>query len=498
MPKIKNSKADSRSSVSKPKRSPARGRPACIILAGGLGTRMKSEAPKVLHPVCGRPMIAYALDAALALKPGVTVIVTGAGTHERIEGALAGYKDKAKTKILFALQRKPLGTGHALLTAVKALPGGFKDSIVVLNGDFPLIRPATLKHFLQLHMKGKNGLSLGSFLAEEPGSYGRILRGPDRMPLRIIEKTDLLPGDEAFKIKEVNSGLYALGPEATALLPRIRRNPRKKEYYLTDILALARQAGLKCEAYRIAGEEEFAGVNDSGELGAAEAAMRRRTVAALAAKGARFLAPETAFVEPGVKVGPGAIIHPNVHLQGATMVGKGCVIYPNARIIDSVVREGAVILDSSVIEGSEVGKNAQVGPFAHLRPGARISPSAKIGNFVEIKNSTIGKGTKAMHLSYIGDALVGRSVNIGAGTITCNYDGKRKMRTVIEDGSFIGSDSQLVAPVTVKRGAYVAAGTTVTNDVPGGSLAISRVRQKNLKGYVRKKKRFSSDQKKVD
>ncbi|MDA8387341.1 MAG: bifunctional UDP-N-acetylglucosamine diphosphorylase/glucosamine-1-phosphate N-acetyltransferase GlmU [Nitrospiraceae bacterium] len=456
-----------------------------MVLAGGLGTRMKSGTPKVLHPVCGRPMIAYALEAALALKPAVTVIVTGAGTHERIESALAPYKGKAK--ILFAIQEKPLGTGHALLTAVKELGTGFGGSVIVLNGDFPLIRPATLKKLFRLHAKDKNALSLGSFLTDAPGSYGRVRRDLDGAPVRIVEKTDLSAGDE--EIKEVNSGLYALEPEALKLLGRIKRNPRKNEYYITDILALARRAGLRAGAYAIATGEEFAGVNDLRELGVAEAVMRGRLIAAHSEKGARFLAPETAFVDYGVKVAPGAVVHPNVHLQGATTVGKGCIIYPNARIIDSVIKEGAVILDSSLIESSEVGKNAQVGPFAHLRPGSRINPFAKIGNFVEIKNSTIGKGTKAMHLSYIGDARVGRSVNIGAGTITCNYDGARKMRTVIEDGCFIGSDSQLVAPVTVKKGSYVAAGTTVTNDVPGGSLAISRVRQKNVKGYVRKKRK---------
>ncbi len=202
----------------------------------------------------------------------------------------------------------------------------------------------------------------------------------------------------------------------------------------------------------------------------------------------RFIAPETVFIDSGVKISPGALIYPNVHLQGVTAVGKGCIIYPNVRIIDSVIREGAVILDSSLIENSEVGEKAQVGPFSHLRPGARIKSSAKIGNFVEIKNSTIGEGAKAMHLSYIGDASVGSSVNIGAGTITCNYDGVSKHRTVIGDGVFIGSDSQLVAPVAVKKGAYVAAGTTVTEDVPAGSLAISRVRQKNVMGYVGKRK----------
>ncbi len=447
---------------------------------------MKSALPKVLHAVCGRPMIAYALEAAMALKPQRTVIVTGRQTHEQIKDALAPYADRAKTEISFALQVKPLGTGHALLAAVKELGDDFSGSIVVLNGDFPLIKPATLKRLLLLHGKNRNSISLGSFMTEDPGSYGRVLRDPGGMPARIIEKTDLAAGDE--EIKEVNSGLYVLEPEALKLVGDIRLNPRKKEYYLTDILALARREGLRAGAYRVASEEEFAGVNDLRELGLAEAVIRRRIVCGLSEKGVRFIAPETVFIDSGVKISPGALIHPNVHLQGVTAVGKECIIYPNVRIIDSVIREGAVILDSSLIENSEVGEKAQVGPFSHLRPGARIKPSAKIGNFVEIKNSTIGEGAKAMHLSYIGDASVGSSVNIGAGTITCNYDGVSKHRTVIGDGVFIGSDSQLVAPVAVKKGAYVAAGTTVTEDVPAGSLAISRVRQKNVMGYAGKRK----------
>ncbi len=466
---------------------PARAK-ACVILAGGLGTRMKSSLPKILHPICGRPMMAYALEAALALKPRMTVIVTGAGTHGQIENALASYEDRAG--IRYALQAKPLGTGHALLTAAKELGDDFSGSVVVLNGDFPLIRPETLRRLLHLHRKNKNALSLGSFMTDDPASYGRVFRDPSGMPARIIEKTDLAAEDE--EIKEVNSGLYVLEPEAVRLLGRIKRNPRKKEYYLTDILALARREGLRAGAYPIASEEEFAGVNDLLELGLAEAAIRRRIIRGLSKNGVRFIAPETVYIDAGVKIAPGALIYPNVYLQGGTTVGKGCIIYPNVRIIDGIVREGAAVLDSSLIENSEVGEKAQVGPFAHLRPGARIRPSAKIGNFVEIKNSTIGKGTKAMHLSYIGDASVGRSVNIGAGTITCNYDGIRKNRTVIGDGVFIGSDSQLVAPVNVKKGSFVAAGTTVTSDVPAGSLAISRVRQKNVKGYVGKKKALAA------
>ena len=464
---------------------------AAVILAGGLGTRMKSALPKVLHPVCGKPMISYPLFAALLLKPERTVIVTGQASHEQIIHALSSYKDA----LSFALQEKPLGTGHALLTAMEAL-GAFPGSIIVLNGDFPLITAGTVKKLLQLHRQNKNAVSLGSFIAEDPGPYGRIVRDGSGVPVRIVEKSDLSSAEK--DIKEVNSGLYIFEPEAVALLANIERNRAKKEYYLTDILALSRLAGLRTGAYPVAPGQEFAGVNNYRELHFAEARMRRRIISGLSEQGVRFLAPDTVFIDSDVTCAPGALIYPNVHLQGRTSVGKGCIIYPNVRIIDSAVREEASVLDSSVIENSEIGKHAQVGPFAHLRPGSLVKTSAKVGNFVEIKNSTIGEGTKAMHLSYIGDSSVGKSVNIGAGTITCNYDGVNKHRTVIEDGVFIGSDSQLVAPVSVKKGSFVGAGSTITKDVPRGSLAISRAEQKNIEGWAKRRELAPKKQKKTE
>ena len=468
---------------------------ACVILAGGLGTRMKSALPKVLHTVCGKPMISYPLLAALGLRPQKIIIVTGVSSHADITRALSSYGENRKSQKIqkiemsFALQKNPLGTGHALLTAMEKLKG-FHGSVVVLNGDFPLITPGTVRKLLGLHKRHGNSVTLGSFIAEDPGPYGRIVRDAAGLPERIVEKTDLTPSEE--HIMEVNSGLYVFEPEAVALLGNIEKNRSKKEYYLTDILALARLAGLKTGAYPIAPEQEFAGVNNYGELHLAETVMRRRIVSGFSESGVRFLAPDTVFMDADVSCAPGAMIYPNVHLQGRTSIGKGCIIYPNVRIIDSVIREGALVLDSSVIESSDVGKNAQVGPFAHLRPGSSIEHSAKIGNFVEIKNSTIGEGTKAMHLSYIGDSSVGSSVNIGAGTITCNYDGVNKHRTVIEDGVFIGSDSQLVAPVTVKQGSFVAAGSTITRDVPEDSLAISRAQQNNVAGWSKKKRRVKT------
>jgi len=454
-------------------------KPACIILAGGLGTRMKSGPPKVLQPLLGKPMIAYPLEAALALLPEKIIIVTGAK-----DGEIKDSLKRCGEKISFAVQEKPLGTGHAFRTGFKKLRA-FKGSILVLNADSPLLTSFTLKNLLRAHKKNRNDLSLGSFIARDPGAYGRIFRNEKNEPVRIIEKTELAA--DTPEIKEVNSGIYLLEPRAALLTGKIKRNPKKGEFYLTDILELAVKSGLKAGAYCIAGEEEFAGVNNYIELEEAERILRAIMIRDLMLKGVRFIEPRSAFIHKSVKIAPGAVIYPNTHIEGNSVIGKACVIYPNSRIVDSVIKGGAVVKDSSLIENSTVEKNAQVGPFAHLRPGSIIRENARIGNFVEVKNSRIGKGTKALHLSYIGDSEVGRGVNIGAGTITCNYDGVRKHKTIIEDGVFIGSDTQLIAPVTVKKGSYVGAGSTIRKDVPRESLALSRAEQKNIEGWARKK-----------
>jgi len=454
---------------------------AFIVLAGGLGTRMKSGPPKVLQTLLGKPMIAYPLEAALALKPEKVIIVTGPN-GDPIKESLSEYGEK----VSFAVQEKPLGTGDAFRTGFKKLKA-FKGSILVLNADSPLLTSFTLKALLRAHKKNRNDLSLASFIAREPGAYGRIFRDKRNDPIKITEKADLLPNSP--EINEVNSGIYVLEPKAALLSEKIKRNPGKSEFYLTDILGIAVKRGLKAGVYALAGEEEFAGVNTYMELEEAERVLRAKMLKELMQKGVRFIEPRSAFIHKSVKIAPGAIIYPNTHIEGNSVIGKGCVIYPNTRIVDSVIMKDAVVKDSSLIENSLIEKNAQVGPFAHLRPGSVIRENARIGNFVEVKNSRIGKGTKALHLSYIGDSEVGRGVNIGAGTITCNYDGFAKHKTVIEDGVFIGSDTQLIAPVKVEKGAYVGAGSTIMKDVPKGSLALSRAEQKNIKGWARKRLR---------
>lgn len=447
-----------------------------VLLAAGAGKRMKSSAPKVLHTVLGRPMIGYVLEAASALKPKHTVIVVGKN-QKTLRDSL-----KAEGRIIYAVQERPLGTADALMKAKETLtsPAG---TTVVLNGDTPLIRPGTIKKLLSIHKSRRNSLSIASFSAEGPNSYGKILRDEKGRAVSIIEESEA--GTRQKGIAEVNSGLYAIEPDCMELLKKIRLNRKKGEYYLTDILGIAAKSGLKVGVYPMGKEEEFLGVNTPRELLMAEEAMKKRIAEGWMLKGVRLLCPGSSFIHPSVKIGPGTVIYPNVQIEGRTKIGAGCTIYPNVRIVDSVLKAGSVIKDSSLIEESTVESRAHIGPFAHIRPGSRIGESSKIGNFVEVKNSSIGKDTKAMHLSYIGDSKVGRKVNIGAGTITCNYDGLRKHITVVEDGVFIGSGSQLIAPVRIKKGAYVGAGSTITKDVPASALAVSRAEQKNIKGWKR-------------
>ncbi len=464
------------------------GRPLYFaVLAGGAGKRMKSALPKVLHPVLGAPMISYPVSSALSLKPARVVIVAGKYLNE-IKVALETHPlgKKAALPLEFAFQEKPMGTAHAVSCAINEF-GRINGSLVVLNGDFPLVRPETIKRLVSLHARQGNALSIGTFLACEPGAYGRIKRDPEGRPVRIIENSELREEDAG--INEVNSGLYVIEPAALKLLPMIKPNSKNGEYYITDLLEIVLKEGLMAGAYVAGPEEELAGVNTPSELGRAEAVLRAALVKGFASDGVRFIDPSAVFIDARVRIAPGAVIYPNVYLEGSTSIGKGCVIYPNARIVDSAIGEGSVIKDSSVVEAARVGAGARVGPFAHLRPGAVIGRGAAIGNFVEIKNSLIGQGTKAMHLAYIGDAEVGKGVNVGAGTITCNYDGMNKNKTVIGNGVFVGSDSQLVAPVKVGKGSYIAAGSTVTKDVPPGALAINRMEQKNVEGWATRREK---------
>jgi len=456
---------------------------AGVVLAAGMGTRMKSSLPKVLHNIWGAPMLQYVVDALFALKPQKTVVVVG--KHSREISRAVTYP----STVVFAQQKEAKGTGDALLTAAPALKH-FNGTVLVVNGDTPLITEDTLKKFLSLHQKMKNSVSLLSFDADDPGSYGRIIRDEKKGLVSIVENRDATASQRM--VKEVNSGVYAFEPDALALLKEIKLNALKDEYYLTDIVGIAKAKGLKAAAFLIGSEDEFTGVNTREELEKAREFMKGRIVKKWADRGVDFIDRNSLSISYQTTIGPETVVYPNVHLEGRTKIGKECTIYPNVRIKDSVIENGAVIKDSTLIEDATINRNASVGPFAHLRPGSIIGERAKIGNFVEIKKSVIGAGAKASHLSYLGDARIGKDVNIGAGTITCNYDGYKKYVTTIEDDVFIGSDTQLIAPVKVGKGAYVGAGSTITCDVPSNALALSRVEQRNIEGWALRKKSKST------
>ncbi len=450
---------------------------AVVVLAAGLGTRMNSSLPKVLHKIHGSPMLQYILKSLYKLKPEKIVVVVGKHTKE-IKEALQDI-----SSVSFALQKEAKGTGDAVLAALPSLRG-FTGTVLIVNGDTPLMTADTLRKFLGLHRKKKNEISILSFTAEEPGSYGRVMKDDRGDVVAIIENRDATELQK--KIREVNSGVYAFESDVLYLLKDIKLNNSKGEYYLTDIVHIAREKDIKVDAFCIGSEGEFTGINTLEELDKAGQLMKNRMVHNWQDNGVRFVDAGSVFLSANTVLGKGTIVYPNVHFEGSTRIGKGCTIYPNVRILDSIVQDGVTIKDSTLIEGSVVKKGASVGPFAHIRPGSEIGAGARIGNFVEVKKSVIGSNTKASHLTYLGDARIGKDVNIGAGTITCNYDGQHKHVTTVEDNVFIGSDSQLVAPVRIGRGAYIAAGSTITKDVPSQCLALSRVGQKNIEGWARK------------
>jgi bifunctional UDP-N-acetylglucosamine pyrophosphorylase/glucosamine-1-phosphate N-acetyltransferase len=450
---------------------------SCVILAAGLGKRMKSGLPKVLHRVCGVPMLQAVVNAVRELNPYKIVVVVGT------RGELI-KKTLNDDGLVYAAQKEAKGTGHALRCAISEL-GDFRGTIIVVNGDTPLLRAGTIRKFTGLHKKEGNAVSVLSFETGNPDDYGRIVRDASGRLAAIVEHKDA--DLVQMKITEVNSGVYAINHDAVSLLNRIRMNPLKGEYYLTDIVAEALKRGFKVSAYCMGLGEEFMGVNTREELLRASMLMKKEMVSRWINKGVTFLDADSVYIHPDVRIGRDTTIYPNVYLEGRTRVGSHSVIYPNVRIQDSSIGNRAVIKDSTIIEESVVKDGASVGPFARIRPGSVVGSDARIGNFVEIKKSAIGKGTKAAHLSYIGDAVIGKEVNIGAGTITCNYDGRKKHKTEINDGVFVGSDTQLVAPVSIGRGAYIGAGSTITEDVPPLSLAVSRTKQTNVEDWARKR-----------
>ena len=448
-----------------------------VVLAAGRGKRMKSEHPKVLHPVLERPMLSFVLDAVKKISPERIVVVVGFGKEEVKERIQSDH-------IEYVLQGEQLGTGHAVMCAEETLRG-FRGTVVIVNGDFPLIRPETLSSFIEDHAKNAATLTLLTTALDNPQGYGRIVRDREGNILKVVEEKDAAPEEKG--IKEINAGLYCVESDFLwRALEHINTENEQQEYYLPDIVNVAFQNREVVNGFAVSDSEEVLGVNDRVELANVERILRRRRNEELMLSGVTIVDPEVTYISPQVSIGGDTVIYPNTFIYGNTEIGNKCSIGPSVWIQDSKIGEGVTVKFSSYITESEIGDKVTVGPFAHIRPQVKISSEAKIGNFVEIKKSNIGRGSKVPHLSYVGDAEVGEKVNIGAGTITCNYDGFEKHKTVIEDRVFIGSDTMLVAPVKIGSGATTGAGSTITKDVPEGALAIGRSRQVVINEWKRK------------
>jgi bifunctional UDP-N-acetylglucosamine pyrophosphorylase/glucosamine-1-phosphate N-acetyltransferase len=427
-----------------------------VILAAGQGTRMKSQLPKVLHPLAGRPMVKYVLDVATQLEPISLALVVGYGAQQ--------LRQVLGDEILYVEQLEQLGTGHAVLQA-RELVAGQAETVLVLYGDTPFITRQTLEAMLAHHTKDKAAITLLTFRPDDPADYGRILRGESGGVAGIVEHKEATP--EQREITEVNSGILCFR-DAWLWSHLEGLQPKHGEYYLADLVELAVAEG-ELVAAKAADATEVMGLDDRVNLARAEALMRQRINEGWMLAGVTLLDPASTYIEASVEVGQDTVIYPNTHLRGSTTIGRDCRIGPDTIIRDSAVGSGCVI-EASVVEGATVEDDVDVGPFAHLRKGAHLAKGVHVGNFGEIKNSYLGPGTKMGHFSYLGDATLGANVNVGAGTITCNYDGERKHPTVVEDDVFIGSDTMLVAPVKVGKGAKTGAGAVVTRDVSPGQV----------------------------
>ncbi|MGE0446513.1 MAG: bifunctional UDP-N-acetylglucosamine diphosphorylase/glucosamine-1-phosphate N-acetyltransferase GlmU [Vicinamibacterales bacterium] len=449
------------------------------ILAAGQGTRMKSALPKVLHPISGRSLIRHVLKTARSLDPATITVIVG-HKADAVRAHLAG-----EPGVQFALQEPQLGTAHAV-QQVEPLLSGQSGTLILLSGDVPLLSASTLQRLLATHTAAGAAATVVTANVDRPYGYGRVVRHEGRIA-RIVEERDASP--EERKIHEINSGIYAF--DLAVLFDALRgiaSQNAQGEYYLTDLVAISRRRKLPVETLLVENAQEIRGINSRTELADVSRIVRQGKNEELMAAGVTIVDPATTYIDPDVQIGADTVIHPGVVIEGQSRIGAACDIQAHVRIADSEIGDRVTVNNFCLIVGARVADGVAVGPFAHLRPETVVGEGARIGNFVELKKTTLGAGSKANHLSYLGDATIGAGVNIGAGTITCNYDGEKKHPTVIEDGVFIGSDSQLVAPVTVGKGAYVAAGSSITRDVPAGALGIARGRQENKEGWAAKKK----------
>lgn len=461
-------------------RSNKAGGTAIVIMAAGKGTRLKSKHPKVLHEVGGKPLLAHVVAAALEVAPPQHIYAIIGHEAERVREAVT------ESRINFVLQEPQRGTGHALMCAGPAVKD--YDNVIVLSGDAPLITAETILRLRDFHEKNEPAMTILSTRLEDPTGYGRLIRKPRSEQIEAIVEEKSCNAKQR-KLKEINSGFYAFSVRPLlANLEKLKTDNPHGEYYLTDMAEVFRKAKQRVMVTFTSNSAEILGSNTRAELVGLDAKLRLRKCDQLMADGVTIFAPETCVIDADVQVGADTVIEPFVQLLGKTTAGSDCRIKSYSVIRDSQISDEVTIRNGCVIDGSRVEQGATLGPYSHLRPGSEIGEGAHVGNFVETKKVRLGKGSKANHLTYLGDAEIGSGVNIGAGTITCNYDGVNKHKTTIEDGSFIGSDATLIAPLKVGKGAYVAAASCITEDVPADALAIGRAQQVIKEGWAKKKR----------
>ncbi|QOV09778.1 bifunctional UDP-N-acetylglucosamine diphosphorylase/glucosamine-1-phosphate N-acetyltransferase GlmU [Viridibacillus arvi] len=448
-----------------------------VILAAGQGTRMKSKLYKVLHPVCGKPMVEHVVDHIQTLDVERIVTIVGYGAEK--------VKEQLGEKSEYVLQAEQLGTAHAI-QQVEPILGELEGTTIVICGDTPLIRPETMKALFEHHESNHAKATILTAIAEDPTGYGRILRSTDQQVAQIVEQKDATP--EQRQVKEINTGTYCFDNKALfAALKLVKNDNAQGEYYLPDVIEILQKQGEVVAAYVTENFAETLGVNDRIALSQAEETMRARINEQHMRNGVTIINPNNTYISVDAQIGRDTVIQPGVIIEGASSIGEDCIIGPNSQIQNSRIGNRTTV-HSSVVRESVIGEDTAVGPFAHIRPDSDLGDHVKVGNFVEVKKTKIDNGSKVSHLSYLGDAEVGTEVNIGCGTITVNYDGRNKFKTVIEDNAFVGCNSNLVAPVTVGKGSFVAAGSTITKDIPADALAIARSRQENKDNYVTKLK----------
>lgn len=454
---------------------------AVIVLAAGEGTRMRSSRPKVLHTICGKSMLHFVLESAKALQPDKTIVVVGHKSEEVMQ-AVPGVD--------FAVQEEQRGTGHAVLMA-ESLLDGFDGAVIVLSGDTPLVRTETLNQLVRAHKSSGAAASILTARLKNPTGYGRILRyvedDPGSAVMAIVEEKDAT--EEQKKINETNSGIYCFDKKKLfKALSLVGTDNAQNEQYLTDVIKIFNDQGERIVASAATDPDEIMGVNSRVQLAEADKVMRRRINEGLMLRGVTIIDPDMTFISSDATIGKDTVIYPMTFIEGVTEIGESCTIGPSSRLVDCSIGDG-VTVENSIVRESTIENGAGLGPFCHVRPGTLVKSGAKVGGFVEVKNSDIGTGSKVPHLSYIGDAQIGDYVNIGAGTITCNYDGANKYRTVIGDGAFIGSDTMLVAPVKIGDGAFTGAGSVISKDVPEGSLAVERTEQEIIDNWAKKRRK---------